>query len=388
MGLEYMGEYYRNYAQVNLDHIRNNLELVRATIKKGCKLMVVLKANAYGHGIEQCALACRNADMFAVATLQEALMIRRTGLRTPVLLLGPVDPNEINTVCQNEFTLTISSVSYAEQIQRECERSGQSVLCHVKVDTGLNRTGIRCRTFSIENACEEAGRIFKMPSLKIEGVYTHFACAGSENLDDQAFTQTQYSTFVSFCERMEHLGFSLGLRHCCSTSAFLTHPEMELDMVRTGMTVLGQCISDEYRKRLGLLPAICWRARVLQIHDVPQGESVSYDRMYRTEKAIKIAVIAAGYADGYKQNYSNRSRILLNGVYAPVIGKICMDYFMADISNVPDVKEGDYAILLGVDGENEVSAMELGGVNQTAPGDVTCAISARVPRVYFPALLE
>ena len=225
-----MGEYYRNYAQVNLDHIRNNLELVRATIKKGCKLMVVLKANAYGHGIEQCALACRNADMFAVATLQEALMIRRTGLRTPVLLLGPVDPNEINTVCQNEFTLTISSVSYAEQIQRECERSGQSVLCHVKVDTGLNRTGIRCRTFSVENACEEAGRIFKMPSLKIKGVYTHFACAGSENLDDQAFTQTQYSTFVSFCERMEHLGFSLGLRHCCSTSAFLTHPEMELDM--------------------------------------------------------------------------------------------------------------------------------------------------------------
>ena len=110
--------------------------------------------------------------------------------------------------------------------------------------------------------------------------------------------------------------------------------------------------------------------------------------MYRTEKAIKIAVIAAGYADGYKQNYSNRSRVLLNGVYAPVIGKICMDYFMADISNVPDVKEGDYAILLGVDGENEVSAMELGGVNQTAPGDVTCAISARVPRVYFPALLE
>lgn len=233
MGLEYMGEYYRNYAQVNLNHIRNNLELVRATIKKGCKLMVVLKANAYGHGIEQCAIACRNADMFAVATLQEALMIRRTGLRTPVLLLGPVDPNEINTVCQNEFTLTISSVSYAEQIQRECERSGQSVLCHVKVDTGLNRTGIRCRTFSVENACEEAGRIFKMPSLKIEGVYTHFACAGSENLDDQAFTQTQYSTFVSFCERMEHLGFSLGLRHCCSTSAFLTHPEMELDMVRT-----------------------------------------------------------------------------------------------------------------------------------------------------------
>ena len=155
--------------------------------------MVVLKANAYGHGIEQCAIACRNADMFAVATLQEALMIRRTGLRTPVLLLGPVDPNEINTVCQNEFTLTISSVSYAEQIQRECERSGQSVLCHVKVDTGLNRTGIRCRTFSVENACEEAGRIFKMPSLKIEGVYTHFACAGSENLDDQAFTQTQDS---------------------------------------------------------------------------------------------------------------------------------------------------------------------------------------------------
>ena len=161
MGLEYMGEYYRNYAQVNLNHIRHNLELVRATIKKGCKLMVVLKANAYGHGIEQCAIACRNADMFAVATLQEALMIRRTGLRTPVLLLGPADPNEINTVCQNEFTLTISSVSYAEQIQRECERSGQSVLCHVKVDTGLNRTGIRCRTFSVENACEEAGRIMR-----------------------------------------------------------------------------------------------------------------------------------------------------------------------------------------------------------------------------------
>ena len=244
MGLEYMGEYYRNYAQVNLNHIRNNLELVRATIKKGCKLMVVLKANAYGHGIEQCAIACRNADMFAVATLQEALMIRRTGLRTPVLLLGPVDPNEINTVCQNEFTLTISSVSYAEQIQRECERSGQSVLCHVKVDTGLNRTGIRCRTFSVENACEEAGRIFKMPSLKIEGVYTHFACAGSENLDDQAFTQTQYSTFVSFCERMEHLGFSLGLRHCCSTSAFLTHPEMELDMVGDQRTALFIIISD------------------------------------------------------------------------------------------------------------------------------------------------
>ena len=379
-----MSTYFRNYVQIDLKKVRENCKIVRTLLNDRCKLMVVLKANAYGHGIEQCAVACEDADMFAVATVEEALQIRRVNIQTPVLILGPIDPSEIDTICQNRLTLTIGGISYAEQIQQACARSGQQVSCHIKMDTGLNRTGIRCRCDTVEEACEAASKIFAMPALKIEGVYTHFACAGSEDPDDQAFTKAQYDAFLRFCKTMQQRGFSLGLRHCCSTSGIVCHPEMEMDMVRTGMMVLGQCTCDAQRIRLQLEPALCWRARVLQLREVPEGESVSYDRLYRTTAPTKIAIIAAGYADGYNQTYSNRSRLLLHGTYAPVIGKICMDYLMADVSAVPDVKEGDYAVLLGMEGGKEVSAMELGTVGQIAPGAVTCAITSRVPRIYYP----
>ena len=383
-----MSTYFRNYLQINLWKIKNNCKKMRALLGGRCKLMVVLKADAYGYGVEQCAIACEDADMFAVATIEEALQIRRAGVQTPVLILGPIDPAEIETVCQNGLIITIGSVSYAKQIQEACKQSGQQVVCHLKIDTGLNRTGIRCRCGKMEDAYREVSQIYAMSALRVEGVYTHFACTGSDNPEDQVFTKTQYDTFFSFCTTMSQRGFSLGLRHCCSTSGIIYHPEMALDMVRTGMTILGQCTCDEDRIRLDLEPALCWRARVLQIRDVSEGESVSYDRLYRTTKQTKIAVIAAGYADGYKQNYSNRSRLLLHGCYAPVVGKICMDYLMADVSAVPDVKEGDYAILLGMEGGKEVSAMELGNVGQVAPGGVTCAITSRVPRIYYPADLR
>lgn len=382
-----MSNYYRNYVQVDLEKIRKNCITVHGLLGDSCRLMTVLKANAYGYGIRECALCCENeTDLFAVATLEEALEMRSAGVEKPILIFGPVDVEEMDAVCQEDLILTLSSLEYATAVQVHCRQIGRQVRCHIKVDTGLNRMGIRCHMHEMSRSIDEARAIFAMPELLIEGTYTHFACASSPDPDDQAFTQGQFDIFMAFCNKLEDQGLKPGLRHCCSATGILSHPEMHLDMVRTGMLVLGQSISNESKNSLGLETALTWRARVLQVRDIAANESIGYNRMYRTDHPIKVAVLAAGYADGYKQNYSNKTRILLHGQYAPVLGSICMDYLMVDVSEIEGVRTGDYAVLIGVDGENEITPMELGQLNGTASGDVTCAISARVPRVYYPAV--
>ncbi|MDP4109164.1 MAG: alanine racemase [Bacillota bacterium] len=379
-----MNREYRNYVQIDLDKIDENYEIIRKIVGTDCKIMTVVKADAYGHGLKKCSAACESkTDWFATATLEEAIAVRSAMVNKPILIFGPINLNKLELAYKMDLTLSVGSEEYARKILSFCEKNGAKIKCHIKLDTGLNRMGITCRRNRMDECVSEVERILAMKCFITEGIYTHLSCADSKDEDDISFTREQFSVFTEACGILERKGCDLGLKHCCSTTGIICCPEMRLDMVRTGMLVFGQGISNESVSELGIKPILTWHAKIARIRNVEAGESIGYGRAYITKEPKRIAVVSAGYADGFKRNYSNKARVIINGHYAPVLGNICMDYFMADVSQIKEAGVGDDVILLGSDGSLSITANELSDLNNATPGDVTCSVSARVPRLYY-----
>lgn len=376
---------YRTYAEIDLDQMRHNLRQVRRMIGEDCRLMFVLKADAYGHGTPVCARYSEDlVDWYAVATIDEALSIRNAGVEKPVLLFGMLMEQDIPAAVNARLTINACSLAYARRVNSILEGMGESLDCHIKIDTGMNRTGLFARVGRVDRAVAEAGEILNMSRLHTTGIYTHFSCGESSDPGDRLFTQNQYDAFSQVVQALENRGFHLGLRHCTSTCPLLCHPDWKLDMVRVGMLGYGQSMTEEAAREMDLRPILRWCAKVVAILDLEPGESVSYGRIYRTTGREKIAVLSAGYADGYNRSYSNRVRVILGGREVPQCGKICMDYTMANITGMENVQVGDDAVLLGCqDGlciaPDQLSAAAEYGVN----GWTTAQISARVPRIYL-----
>ena len=258
--------------------------------------------------------------------------------------------------------------------------AGLSCECHLKIDTGLNRSGIRWRSGT--DAIEQIKYIYSLPHLHFTGTYTHFAC-GEGQLDwETEFTQLQFERFTQACDTLEKNQFNIGLRHCSSTGGSLVHPEYQLDMVRLGMMPLGMSYSDKSVAELGLQSVLKWVSFIAQISEIECGEAVSYGCTFHAEKDMRIAMVTYGYADGYRRVYSNKSHVLTSGKRVPVIGRVAMDYLLIDVTDIPDAQVGDEVILLGTDGANTISAQELSGFGESVSGEVTCVISKRVPRIY------
>jgi alanine racemase len=250
----------------------------------------------------------------------------------------------------------------------------------LKIDTGLNRSGIRWRDNGDEIDLIE--RLYKLPSLLFTGTYTHLAC-GEGLLDwEIAHTQLQIARYIRACIEMENRGLHVGIRHCCSTGGALVNPDYRFDMVRLGMLPMGMSYSDKSVDELGLIPALTWKSFVAQIEEVPAGEPISYGCTYYADRPMKIGIITCGYADGYRRVYSNKSHVLVAGKKVPVIGRVAMDYTMVDLTEVTDVSVGSEVILLGSDGKNRVTALELSQYGESVSGEVTCVISDRVPGLY------
>lgn len=377
--MEDMFALYRNYAKINLSAIRHNGNAAKKCFPNQ-KILSVLKADAYGHGIKGVLPAYETfTDWYAVATIEEAIKIRDISEK-PVLLFGPVPTAYMAMAARNDLTFTVGSIAYAEQLSLEMKKAGLTALCHLKIDTGLNRSGIRWR--DPDTSMQEIQKLFQMENLCFTGTYTHLACGEGQEDWEIAFTKKQMDRYLLACEMMASFGLYVGIRHCCSTGGALVNPDYRLDMVRLGMLPMGMSYSDESVMDLALRPAMSWISFITQIEDVAPGESVSYGCTFHVTRPSRIAVVTCGYADGYRRVYSNKSYVLVGGKKVPVIGRVAMDYCMIDVTDVPGVQRGMEVILLGSDGVNSVTALELSQFGESVSGEVTCAVSDRVPRIY------
>lgn len=370
---------YRTLAKINLDAIRHNGEVCRRTFPNK-RILSVLKADAYGHGIAGVMSAYESfSDYYAVATVEEGLLVRQQTLK-PILLFGPAPEGQMALAAENKLTFTVGSRDYAARLAARLEAAGMTADCHLKIETGLNRSGVRWR--DPEMAMDAIREIHGHACLNFTGTYTHFACGEGQQPWELEFTALQYTRLTEAITAMKQEGLETGLCHCCSTGGSLAHPEYQMDMVRLGMMPMGMSYSDESVQDLGLIPAMKWVSYISQIENLPAGDAVSYGCLFRAEKPMRIGMVTCGYADGYRRAYSGKTQVLINGKKTKTIGRIAMDCMMIDLTEV-DAKVGDEVILLGSDGVNTISAQELMQFGESVSGEVTAAISQRVKRIYI-----
>lgn len=367
----------RVVAEINLDNLAHNVRNIKK--KAGAsRLMAVVKADAYGHGAYETAVCCleNGADCLAVANIDEALGLRHMGIKAPILILGDTLPERFRDVAENDITQTIYSRERAEALSEESLRLGRISRVHIKTDTGMGRIGF----FADETSVDEITGISRLKGISLEGIFTHFATADAA---DKNYTLLQAERFEYMCGALEKRGLKL-MRHCSNSAAILDMlPRLGFDMVRAGIILYGCYPSDEVSRSIDIRPVMSVKSYISHIKTVLPGDSISYGRTFVAKSPMTIATIPVGYADGYMRSLSNKGRIIVNGSYAPIVGRICMDQFMADLSHIPDAKVGDEAVLMGEQGYLSVDADEIASLAGTISYEILCAVSKRVPRVYI-----
>lgn len=366
------------WAEVDLAAVAHNYREIRRITRPEAKIMAVVKANAYGHGaveISRTVLA-EGADWLAVAILDEARQLRNAGINAPILILGYTPPEQLPRVVEQGISQTVYTWDTAKALADMASSLHKKAKIHIKVDTGMTRIGFSTGDESVD-AIE---RISKLPNLEIEGIWTHFAVA---DIKDKEFTRAQAARFYALVEKLKQKGVYIPLKHVCNSAGAIDLPEYHMDMVRTGITLYGLYPSGEVDKaKLHLRPALSLKARVAYVQPAPAGATVSYGRTFTVEKDTVIATVPIGYADGYTRSFSNKSEMLIHGRRAPVAGRVCMDQLMADVGHIEGVASGDEVVLIGRQGDEEITADELARLLDTINYEITCMIGARVPRVY------
>lgn len=371
--------YYRVQAKVDLNAIYHNLLEVRRKLPKDTKLMVIIKADAYGHGAVPIAKTFVNSgiiDAYGVAIIEEAIELREAGITTPILILGYTPKEQYDLVVSHDVTQTVFQYEMAEALSKEALRQGKTAKIHIKIDTGMNRIGFKDTLESLE----EIKRISKLPNLEIEGVFSHFARADET---DKTSTKQQLKRFIHFIELLEKEELTIPVKHIANSAGIIEFPQAYFNMVRCGIATYGIYPSDEVNREIPLIPAMELKTHVIYVKDVESGEGISYGATYVTDQVRKIATIPVGYADGYSRNLSNHGKVIIHGKYAPIVGRICMDQFMVDVTDIEDVKQGDCVTLLGRDGEAYISAEELAEWSHSFAYELVCTVGKRIPRVYI-----
>lgn len=369
--------YYRVQARVNLSAIRHNLLEIRRSINKDTKLMVIIKADAYGHGAVPLAKAIGDyADAYGVAIIEEAMELRDAGITKPILILGYTPTQQYELVVANDVAQTIFQYDMAKALSEEAVRQNKTARIHIKLDTGMSRIGYPDTRESIE----EIKKIAQLENLEIEGIFSHFARADEK---DKTCTMRQIQRYNCFVEQLEKENIFIPVKHISNTAGILDHHEANYSMVRCGIATYGIYPSDEVnREKVRLIPAMELKTHVIYVKDVEAGVGISYGATYVTDRRRRIATIPVGYADGYSRNLSNTGKVIIHGQYAPIVGRICMDQFMVDVTDIADVKQGDEVTLLGRDGDAYISAEELSAWSHSFPYELICTVGKRIPRVY------
>jgi len=375
-----MKKHGRVWAEIDLDAIGANYQAMHEKLG-GCRGMIaVVKTDGYGHGAVPIAelLEPRNYIWgFAVAAVEEAQELRRHGITKPILILGYTFREDYRWMAKEDIRPTVFKYDMAAQMSEAALAEGKKVFVHMAVDTGMTRIGLA----DTEEGAEEAVRIAALPGIEIEGLFTHFARADEA---DKSHAKIQFSRYIHFLELLKEKGVEIPLRHCSNSAAILEMPGLTADLVRPGITGYGIYPSEEVsRESLPLRPAMSLKSHIVYIKDVEAGTPVSYGGTYVTEQKMRIATIPVGYGDGYPRSLSNKGWVLIHGKKAPILGRVCMDQFMVDVTGIPEAKELDEAVLMGESEGNVLDVDILGKLSGRFPYEFVCNIGKRVPRVYI-----
>lgn len=363
-------------AEINLGAIDNNFKSIKKLISPETLFMAVVKADGYGHGAVQVseeALEC-GADRLGVALPEEGIVLRKAGIKAPIQILGEIHPLASSMVVENDLIPTLCSAVVADVLGRETGRLGQRIKVHIKVDTGMNRLGL-----SVNDVPDFLRYLKQYPSLEVEGIFTHFACADDPDSD---YTQRQLSSFRKLLSKLESGGFRFPLKHAANSAATIFFPETHLDMVRIGIALYGLHPSEATKNKIELEPVLSLISVVSQLKSVSAGEGASYGLTYKAAKDTKLALLPLGYGDGYTRLLSNKAEVVIANQRFPVVGNVCMDQSLVEVGEANNIEVGDEVVLIGKQGRQEISADELAGILGTINYEITCMINKRVPRKY------
>ncbi len=372
--------YDRVYAEIDLDAIRHNMDHMKANIAPKTKIIGVIKADGYGHGSVPIAQELESLDYvygFATATFEEAQILRKSGIRKPILILGYTFPYCYTELVRQEIRTALFRMDAAKELSARALSLGKEAIVHIKVDTGMSRIGIRPDDDGIAFVKD----VMAIPGIRVEGIFTHFAKADQADKGDAL---KQAKRFTNFVERMEtELGVRIPLRHCSNSAGIIRMPEANMDVVRAGITLYGLWPSDAVeRDIIQLTPALSLKSHIVYLKEMEEGMEISYGGTFTARKGMRVATVPVGYADGYPRSLSNKGFVLIHGQKAPVVGRVCMDQMMVDVTEIPDAREGDLVTLIGRDGRELISAEMLGELSGRFNYELVCDISKRVPRVY------
>ena len=368
-------KFYRpTLAEIDLDAIRHNLEIVSHIVKADTRILGVVKADAYGHGIKEVSKAIVDyVDYFGVASLDEAGVLREIGIKKPILVIGAILPQEAEGVLKFNVIQTVSDLEIPRKLSKLATAKNKKIKVHVKIDTGMGRIG-----FWHEEAVEFIKKIASLKNIIIDGIFTHFPDAEA----DKVFTHNQIRNFKRLIENLWANDVYIPVKHTANSMALIDFKDSHMNMVRPGLMMYGIYPKQSLMENILLKPALTLKTKITYVKSVPKGRSISYGMTYVTKKPTKIATIPVGYGDGYSRHFSNKAHVLIKGARCPIVGRVCMDMCMVEVGHLKNVKVGEDVILIGSQAGEIIRAEELAKLISTIPYEVLCNIGRRVPRIY------
>lgn len=378
--MEYSNEkkqYDRTYVEIDLGAIRHNISEERKKVGADVKIMAVIKADAYGHGDVEVAEALHDlVDAYGVAIPEEALRLRENHVGKMILILGYSGEEWYEELIQGNISQTVYSYDMAKKLSETAIHLGKKAKIHIKIDTGMSRIGF----MPVKDNIEVIRSISELPGIEIEGAFTHFARADESTIEA---AREPFEKYMIFVRELENRGIQIPVKHVANSASILQFPEAYLDMVRSGITTYGMYPSEEISRNLiQLKPALQWKSKVSYVKKINPGTSVSYGGTFTAEREMMVATVPVGYADGVKRDLSGKGQVLIRGQYAPILGRICMDQFMVDVTEIEGVCEGDTVTLIGMDGDKQILVEEVADLAHSFNYEYVCGISSRVPRKY------
>ncbi len=374
-----MNRYTRVRAVINLDAILYNMNSMHQNISEDTKIMAVIKADGYGHGAAEVAECIEHLDYlagYAVATVEEGLILRNHGIKKPILILGYAFPDQYDELIAADMRPTVFTREMAQELSQAAGEMGVDCPIHFAVDTGMSRIGYQVT----DEAADEMAQIARLPHIMVEGIFTHFARADEA---DKTSAEEQLALFEKMISMLEERGIKIPIKHCSNSAGIVELKEANMDMVRAGITLYGLWPSEEVRRDIiDLKPALSLITHVAYVKDLEAGRAISYGGTYVTKRPSRIATIPVGYADGYARGLSNKGAVLIHGKRAPICGRVCMDQFMVDVTDIPEVKMGDEVILIGSAGEETITMEEVGELSGRFNYEFVCNLGKRIPRVF------
>ncbi|MGL5434301.1 MAG: alanine racemase [Lachnospiraceae bacterium] len=371
-------QYTRVYAEINLDAAAANIQSLKDRLPPGIGMLAAVKADGYGHGSVPVAMAIEPyVSGYIVAAVDEARQLCRHGVQKPVLVLGVTHPDRYPDLLEDNIRTTVFTMEQALPLSELAVAAGQKARIHLAVDTGMNRIGMRAD----ESGADLATAIAKLPGIEVEGLYTHFARADE---CDKVWARKQLEVYLHFVELLDQRGISIPYKHCANSAGMIDLPETHMNLVRPGIAIYGMYPSDEVsRENVALQPVMALKSQIIYVKTIPAGSQVSYGGTFCAQQEMRIATVPVGYGDGYSRNLSNQGQVLIRGQKAPILGRICMDQFMVDVSEIPEASVGDIVTLMGMDGRQQIRAEDLAAWSGGFHYEVVCNIGKRIPRVYI-----